>query len=85
MPDPAANCELHDAADFRRRLRALVTRYREECLWDLKEHPDLDQEAVARMVLRRIKSCADRSGFVEAQRLLRWLSRTRSAAPARAS
>ena len=85
MPDPVANREPHDAAAFRRRLRALVTRYREECLWDLKEHPDLDQEAVARMVLRRIISCADRGGFVEAQRLLRWLSQTRSAAPARAS
>ena len=78
MPDPAASREPHDAADFRRRLRALVTRYREECLWDLKEHPDLEQEAVARMVLRRIISCADRGGFVEAQRLLRWLSQTSS-------
>ena len=85
MPDPAANREPQDAADFLSRLRVLVTRYREECLWDLKEHPDLEQEAVARMVLRRIISCADRGGFVEAQRLLRWLSQTRSAAPARAS
>ena len=83
MADPVSDREPHDFAAFRTRLRALVTRYGAECLWDLKEEPDLEQEAVARMVLRRIVSCGDRIGFVEAQRLLRWLSRTSSAPSAR--
>ena len=74
MDDPASSSEPLDRAGFRRRLRALVTRYGAECLWDLKENPDLEHEAVARMVLRRIVSCGDRGAFVEAQRLLRWLS-----------
>lgn len=76
MDDSVRSRSSRDAVEFQSRLRALVTRYGEECLWDLKEHPDLEQEAVARMVLRRIVSCGDRVGFVEAQRLLRWLSRT---------
>ena len=76
MEEPASRREPQDRADFQDRLRVLVARYGAECLWDLKEDPDLEQEAVARMVLRRIVSCGDRAGFVEAQRLLRWLSRT---------
>lgn len=78
MDDPVINREPRDAGDFRRRLQTLAARYGEECLWDLKEPPDLYHDAVARMVLRRIVSCGDRAGFVEAQRLLRWLSQTSS-------
>ena len=73
MGDPMPSREALDSATFGRRLRALVTRYRAECLWDLKQDPDLEQDAMARMVLQRIASCADRSGFVEARRLLRWV------------
>ena len=76
MDEQASRREPRDRADFQHRLRVLVARYGAECLWDLKEDPDLEQEAVARMVLRRIVSCGDRAGFVEAQQLLRWLSRT---------
>ena len=78
MDDPAHSREPRDRADFQDRLQTIVTRYGAECLWDLKEEPDLEQEAVARLVLRRIISCGDRRGFVEAQRLLRWLSQTSS-------
>ena len=78
MDEPASRRAPRDRADFEDRLRVLVVRYRAECLWDLKEDPDLGQEAVARMVLRRIVSCGDRAGFVEAQQLLRWLSHTSS-------
>ena len=78
MDEPASRREPQDRADFQDRLRVLVARYKAECLWDLKEDPDLAQEAVARMVLRRIVSCADRAGFVEAQLLLRWLSQSSS-------
>ena len=69
MEEPASRREPQDRADFQDRLRVLVARYGAECL---------EQEAVARMVLRRIVSCGDRAGFVEAQHLLRWLSRTSS-------
>jgi len=79
MEGPASRREPRDRVDFQHRLRVLVARYGAECLWDLKEDPDLEQEAVARMVLRRIVSCGDRAGFVEAQQLLRWQSRTFSA------
>ena len=73
MGDSIPSHEAPDSATFERRLRALVARYRAECLWDLREDPDLEQDVVARMVLQRIASCADRSGFVEARRLLRWV------------
>ena len=66
MDDPASSGGAHDLTDFQSRLRALATRYRAECLWDLKEEQDLEHEALARMVLRRIVSCGDRDGFVEA-------------------
>ena len=81
---PASSREPNDCAEFQSRLRALVTRYWAECLWELKEDPDLEQEVAARMVLRRVVSCADRDGFVEAQRLLRWLSQ-RSSVPSASS
>ncbi len=62
-----------DRQAFERRLHALATRYRAQCLWDLKPDLDLQQRDVTTMVLRRIASCADTSGFVEA-RGLDWLS-----------
>ena len=71
-----------DQQGFDRRLHALVTRYRTQCLWDLKPDLDLQQPDAATMVLRRIASCADTSGFVEARRLLDWLSRTSNAGSA---
>ena len=78
MDEPQSRHEPQDRVDYQDRLRVLVARYGAECLWDLKEDPDLEQEVVARMVLRRIVSCGDRAGFVEAQQLLRWLSHTSS-------
>lgn len=68
-----------DRQAFERRLNALVGRYRAQCLWDLKADLDPQQRVVATMVLRRIASCADTSGFVEARGLLDWLSRTTNA------
>ena len=78
MDEPQRGHEPQDRVDYQDRLRVLVARYGAECLWDLKEDPDLEQEVVARMVLRRIVSCGDRAGFVEAQQLLRWLSHSSS-------
>ncbi|MDD9989243.1 MAG: hypothetical protein OXQ31_23420 [Spirochaetaceae bacterium] len=71
-----------DQKAFGRRLNALVSRYRAQCLWDLKPDLDLQERDVAAMVLRRIASCADTSGFVEARGLLDWLSRTSNAGSA---
>lgn len=71
-----------DQQAFERRLNALADRYRAQCLWDLKPDLDLQQPDVATMVLRRIASCADTSGFVEARGLLDWLSRTSNAGSA---
>ncbi len=68
-----------DRAEFERRLGTMVARYRTECLWDLKASPDLEQEQVARMVLRRVISCADRNGYIEARGLLEWLLQTSNA------
>ena len=68
-----------DQQTFERRLHALVGRYRTQCLWDLKRDLDLDQRDVATMVLRRIASCADTSGYIEARGLLDWLSLTSNA------
>ena len=68
-----------DQQAFERRLHELACRYRTQCLWDLKRDLDLDQRDVATMVLRRIASCADISGYVEARGLLDWLSRTSNA------
>ena len=68
-----------DRAAFESRLRALVSRYRTECLWDLKTGLDLDLEDGARIVLQRLASCADLSGYVEARELLNWLSHTSNA------
>ena len=78
MGEPQSRRDPQDRVDYQDRLCVLVARYGAECLWDLKEDPDLGQEAVARMVLRRIVSCGDRAGFVEAQQLLRWLSHNSS-------
>ena len=63
----AVGCRPRDRAEFERRLGTMVARYRTECLWDLKASPDLEQEQVARMVLRRVISCADRDGYIEAR------------------
>ena len=71
-----------DRQAFERRLNELVGRYRAQCLWDLKPDLDLQQRDAATMVLRRIASCADLSGFVEARGLLDWLSRTSNAGSA---
>ena len=71
-----------DEQAFERRLHALVCRFRAQCLWDLKRELDLDQRDVAAMVLRRIASCADTAGYVEARGLLDWLSRTSNAGSA---
>ena len=68
-----------DQQTFERRLHVLVSRYRTQCLWDLKLDLDLDQRDVATMVLRRIASCADTNGYVEARGLLDWLSRISNA------
>lgn len=79
MGQSNGNAEPVDYADFLKRLNTLIDRYRVECLYDLKEAPDVDREIVARMVLRRLSSCADRDGYIEARRLLNWLSQTSSA------
>ena len=71
-----------DEQAFERRLHALAGRYRAQCLWDLKPELDLQQRDVATMVLRRIASCAETSGYVEARGLLDWLSRTSNAGSA---
>ena len=71
-----------DQQAFERRLDALAGRYRAQCLWDLKPDLDLQQRDVATMVLRRIASCADTSGYVEARGLQDWLSRTSNAGSA---
>ena len=71
-----------DQQAFDRRLHALAGRYRTLCLWDLKPDLDLQQRDAATMALRRIASCADTSGFIEARGLLDWLSRTSNAGSA---
>ena len=71
-----------DQHAFDRRLHALAGRYSAQCLWDLKPDLDLQHRDAATMVLRRIASCADTSGFVEARGLLDWLSRTSNAGSA---
>ena len=72
----------NEAADFRQRLEALVAFYRGLCLWDFKEALDIDEPEVVHLVLRRIESCADLKGYVEARSLQRWLARSSRAASA---
>ena len=58
-----------------KRLNPLVRRYRERCLWFLREDffPNTPEEALR--VLDFIERYGDREAFIEARRLKKWLSR----------
>lgn len=60
------------------KLTPLVTRYRERCLWFLRQEfiPSSSDQAIR--VLDCIEKHGDRQGFIEARRLKSWLLQTSS-------
>jgi hypothetical protein len=59
-------------------VRDLITRYRTQCLWFLREDyfPSTPEETVR--VLQYIERHGDREGFIMARRMRQWLQRNSS-------
>jgi hypothetical protein len=69
VPDMAENMDIQD------RMLPLIRKYRERCLWHLREDfvPGTVSEASA--VLDLIEKHGDREAFLEAREIKTWLSR----------
>jgi hypothetical protein len=61
-------------SEIRKQLIPLVNRYRERCLWFLKEDYVPNTPGEASIVLDFIERYGDREAFTETRRLKKWLS-----------
>lgn len=71
--------ENQQSAEIADALTPLVVRYRERCLWFLREDFVPTTVAEGLVALEHIEKHGDRNAFIEARRLRKWLLRISNA------
>jgi hypothetical protein len=67
------------SAEITAKIGPLVAKYRDRCLWFLREDFVPGNVAEANLALDHIEKYGDREAFVEARRLRQWLLRVSNA------
>lgn len=74
---------LHLTKDIEQELTALISEYRETCLWFLHEDCSPDTLPNALAILVNIEKYGDKQGFIRARQVKKWLLQISSVPSAR--